>query len=168
VAGLVENRGPGEAADARVTATLLDANGQPVGTGETTWLPAVAPPGEVGVWKISIAGTPQFKDARLQVQARPATDQDRARAGTTFEVTNVALTDKKITGQVTNTGPKAASQIRVALAIYGADGGLQMVLIGAPERDQLAPNQTAPFTLTPDHDLPTIERYESFVQGTTP
>jgi hypothetical protein len=173
VQGLVENKGTVEAGSIQVAISLIGADGKTVGAGNANPRPSLLKPGVKAVWSTSISKGPDFKDIKVQVQARPADRLAAAFSYLDLKVDDVTVTpargrdSAKVSGQVTNTGSKAANLVGIAIAIYNPDGTLHFTDTTFAKLDELAPGQSSPFEFSffGSREITQIDKYELFVEG---
>jgi hypothetical protein len=173
VQGIVQNNGDGDAGSVQVAVSLLDDAGKTVGAGDDTPRPSILRPGQKGVWSASISDVPAFKEAKVQVQAKPVDSLARVFAYTDFKTQDVTIGPatrggwQKVSGQIVNSGEKAASLILVSIAIYDEAGKLYFVDLTSSKLNELAPGGSSPFEFSFLTNRPAkpIEKYDLFVQG---
>ncbi|MDQ2809527.1 MAG: FxLYD domain-containing protein, partial [Chloroflexota bacterium] len=126
VIGTVRNQGTQPLTNIRVTATVSDNKGATIGTAQDTFLPLVVtiPPGASAPFSIvfeGFSGDPAKVDVASQADVADAANKYPPAGLTVSDTqlnTQVENGSGTLTGQVKNTGPAAASSVRVLAMAY--------------------------------------------------
>jgi len=172
--GEIVNTGSVQVAGLGVAVSLLDGSGQTIATGSATTIGLdILPPGAFTVWRALMNNAPQtWAEVRAQPQASPVSRTSLERAATGLTVEGLTLTPAagpndwlKVTGQVVNAGPEAASRAHVTMGLYDAAGQLIAVGDGSARLQQIPPGDSAPFSIDflGQRDVPAHR--EVFVSG---
>lgn len=177
VQGLVRNGGPGDAGAIEIAVSLLGAGDAVVGAGQAIIKPGMLKAGAQAPWMASIAGAPAGVRVIVQVQAQPLTGllaalntsyQDLAVDGVTVLPPALPFTWPRLAGRVRNTGTKRVALISLIVAVFAANGAVDVVDATSPSLSGLAPGQATPFEfafLVSGKQIARIGRYEIFAEG---
>lgn len=157
VIGYVENKGNTPVEDIQVAASLLGSDGKTVASDQSIYERNVLPPGERSPFLVMFSQKPSgWESEKLQVQAKPLNPRSFAagRRAEGLKVEDSSLNPPAnqfagftVSGQVKNEGDKVAEGVEVIAILYDAEG--QPLGVGQTYTDlkEIAPNDTAPFSI---------------------
>jgi hypothetical protein len=167
--GYVTNQGDADAFQVQVTATFYDAAGTVLGSSNAGVIRPIIPAGEISPFRGAVmsvdAGT--VADTKFQVQFRDKDPGGILRSLYSFDVkvTQAQFTDKRLTGEVQNTGDKAVSLVAVLAIAYDANGDVLGVEQTFAKLQQIPAGETSAFD-TPVSGYDTAPaKFDTFVYG---
>jgi len=174
VVGMIENKGQGPASNIQIAVSLLGEGGATAAAGQAVYKPTVLQPGQKSPWLAAIDGLPEFKEVKIQAQAEPLAGFMSQLVTQNFKIDGATMRPPaipgglwKVSGQVTNTGPKSATSVSVIAGVTGPDGKLLEANLGFAKLDQIDPGQSAPFEvdIVTAQTGPKPEKFELYVEG---
>lgn len=156
--GVVVNSGQADAGDIQVAISLLGDTGQTLATGSAGSFSMGLPylkPGERTYFRALIDKAPEtWKEERIQVQAGPVSSFTRnlyffnlKSDGVTCAPPPRASSWVTCTGQAANTGTSPTKSVEITIAAFNAEGKLLAVNSSYAKLDQIAPGDSAPFSI---------------------
>lgn len=171
--GLIQNTGNVPVDFVKVIATLRDAGGQLVGSEFTYTSLDVIHPGQTSPFSIGFLEVPPNWVTYEVIVEASEVSLFSISSYTDFEIVSSngrvgEYTDYEIVGEVKNIGSSTANFVKIAVALYDANGQLLAVDFTFTDLDNLQPDMTSPFSLSILSKAPgDVARYELWVQGSS-
>lgn len=178
IVGYVTNTGNTAAENVQIVASLENASGKTVATGESTSHLDIIGAGEKSPFYAELQPDkpPKYAKVVFDLSAQPRGSDEffygADAEGLVIQDATESLPEDEfdyytITGRVRNTGDKPAEQVEVIAILYDQNDNPISLYAGYTQLDRLAPGRTSPFSVeflfleSPE----SVKRFEVYVQG---